>query len=371
MKSVVLVAAIAAAVSCQSSKSKPAMVVVTEAQTRWLQALEGDDAARWREAELMLAKAGPASLPALERAAGGSSQLADRALETLQLSLRRNTSWHEVAPYPTLAALALPRVERGQRLARQLDDASAFEENDAVLIELESLGGFSVPAARRLMDSKSPVARAFGLEAVIKASATVALPRVIELTHDEEPYRVGTGGAFGAPSSLATHAVKRFQTRGTWGGAEAWVSLITGDDDLARVMRERTVGMTFSDESQWWAGVLPMWNQWWSMVPPGGVRPVDLDAWRAHWTRLDGFVVEQRDVAVGTGVLTVTGPAGAKASISWNGSVAVSGPLPLRVDREPSWVTTAVEVTFADGKKRKHELRFDRRHDMNLTVFAQ
>lgn len=275
--------------------------------SHWVEELKAEEPARWREAELWLAKLAPESFEALDRhLASAPPAWRQRVRDVLDLALLKVEGPPDLSGHLELWKLAAPEIEEARRLAAPLDVARVVDLGEPAhppggttpgaqrLRALGDLGGFAVPAALDLCRSENPVARAYGIVLLGRLQASSAAWRIDELRADTARVRV-QGADWTGERTVATLArdlcaSQRSFAQRCGGPAEAPVADAIEDRILALLRQDgradagsalvnhlRTGGSRGAATwEQWWESARPAWRQWWNENSKGGSRSENL-----------------------------------------------------------------------------------------------
>jgi hypothetical protein len=317
------------------------------------------DPARWREAQLRLASAGPVALRALDRPGLLRTALGrQRVREVLRLGLLLSVPVSELDRHPRLRALIAEQVEWGRVLARALSRRSWIATPDSVevpqpagwtepgrrvnpLDELLGLRGFAVPAALAMLHDDRPAARVYGCVVLYHLGAVSAADSLAPLLSDSRGVRV-SGGDYIYGTTVAQTARENTQrlvgARGSRFRFEAPLELVAYQalppgigglecDHLLSAIRSQSRSLDAATWDEWWDAARPTWNDWWHME--WGRGPASAEAWRNVLNEYDGYRVFTTWSSNGPRRLDVEGPSGTRCRVLLDGTEVGTGPVPF------------------------------------------
>jgi hypothetical protein len=293
----------------------------------------------------------------------------ERVRDVLDFALRKYTTFTDLEQrWPDLAAAIRPDVERAARLALPFATAdiysSRFEpSNVLVALELRKLGGFAVPSAEALCKSDNPVARAYGIELLGAADATIQQPLVRRLASDMTAIREDEGDYFGhttvaivaSQSSLLTRKptpIYEFESYASRFGND----LVNGIHGTSKAFQAKTF-------DEWWAEARPAWRKWWELSP-GCAGPPDRQAW-SDWTiGKQGYVLTADQS--GSSLRVVAYDQG-YCQVLQDGKVIAEGALPFSMEI-PASATVRIIVKLSNGRTWQEDLPLYRGSAYLLTL---
>lgn len=262
--------------------------------------LLSEDAAKWREAQLRLASAGPPVLATLEqRALLHSARGRERVTEVLRLALLLSVPWREMHLHPALRSLIKDHLSRGAKVVaslplRSLDEQGGMmeftrstekepEPRPPTARELVApLGGFAVPELLDRLHDSRPEERAAtcrllkGLLAVAQIEALQSLyddPHEFSWWHDDHETRHRVGD-IARETAAEMEADRTDRSRFELPLRALATSWTLGPDDAGLLNGLREAGHTQDATSwdNWWNRARPAWRAWWELAATSRLR---------------------------------------------------------------------------------------------------